>query len=239
MTMEGWEGFCAVEEMPGIWAVYFDCDDDGLKSKVAMGTRVLDIELTRREKKEAKPVPDPDAPTDLEEKMKQHKEQTAREEAEKAHFVATGRHPGAEPPSPSKPMATADSRTSQMSDTAKLEKIAEAMQSISFTNRANVKNDDMTTNAHVNAHAHAHAHAHANNDKDNRDDADGNSVAASFTTDFSVFSAAKKLAGNANSSGSHTAASSVWDRNGDSASVSDDGSYKKPYVEEAADDVSS
>ena len=83
MTCEGWEGFCAVEELPGIWALYYDRDDDGLRSKVAMGTRVLEVELTRREKKEPKPVPDPNAPKTVDEKMKQHQEQTAKEEAEK------------------------------------------------------------------------------------------------------------------------------------------------------------
>jgi hypothetical protein len=51
LTFEGWEGWCAVEELPGIWALYFDVDDDGLKSKVAPGTRVLELELSRKEKK--------------------------------------------------------------------------------------------------------------------------------------------------------------------------------------------
>ncbi|KAM5368662.1 hypothetical protein ACJZ2D_009434 [Fusarium nematophilum] len=91
MTVEGWEGFCAVEEMPGIWALYYDRDDDGLKSKVAMGSRVLEVELTRREKKEPKPVPDPEAPTNLDEKMKQHKEQTAREDEALRRFNISSR----------------------------------------------------------------------------------------------------------------------------------------------------
>jgi hypothetical protein len=51
LTFEGWEGWCAVEELPGVWALYFDVDDDGLKSKVAPGTRVLELELSRKEKK--------------------------------------------------------------------------------------------------------------------------------------------------------------------------------------------
>jgi hypothetical protein len=51
LTFEGWEGWCAVEELSGIWALYFDVDDDGLKSKVAPGTRVLELELSRKEKK--------------------------------------------------------------------------------------------------------------------------------------------------------------------------------------------
>ncbi|KAI9661752.1 MAG: hypothetical protein M1821_008991 [Bathelium mastoideum] len=51
MTFEGWEGFVAVEETPGLWAVSFDRDDDGLRGKVLPGTRVLEIELLRREKR--------------------------------------------------------------------------------------------------------------------------------------------------------------------------------------------
>ena len=51
MTLEGWEGFVAVEESPGVWALYFDRDDNGLESKVARGTRVLEVELWRREKR--------------------------------------------------------------------------------------------------------------------------------------------------------------------------------------------
>ncbi|KAI1777206.1 hypothetical protein F4818DRAFT_340890 [Hypoxylon cercidicola] len=87
MTLEGWEGFVAVEEFPGIWALYFDRDDDGLVTKVPMGTRVLEVELTRREKKERKPEPDPNQPQTLDEKMKQHKEQTQREEEERQEML--------------------------------------------------------------------------------------------------------------------------------------------------------
>ncbi|KAG8411705.1 hypothetical protein J3458_015292 [Metarhizium acridum] len=58
LTLEGWEGFAAVEESPGIWALYFDRDDDGLITKVPVGTRVLEVELYRREKKEPKPSGD-------------------------------------------------------------------------------------------------------------------------------------------------------------------------------------
>ncbi|OCK77201.1 hypothetical protein K432DRAFT_428185 [Lepidopterella palustris CBS 459.81] len=51
LTFDGFEGFCAVEEHPTIWALYFDRDDDGLRSKIPISTRVLEIELTRREKR--------------------------------------------------------------------------------------------------------------------------------------------------------------------------------------------
>lgn len=51
MTLEGWEGFVVVEEAPSLWALYFDRDDDGLRSKLGPGKRVLEIELWRREKR--------------------------------------------------------------------------------------------------------------------------------------------------------------------------------------------
>ncbi|KAF2798484.1 hypothetical protein K505DRAFT_189516, partial [Melanomma pulvis-pyrius CBS 109.77] len=51
LTLLGWEGWCAVEEFPTLWALYFDKDDDGLQSKVPIGTRILEVELTRKEKR--------------------------------------------------------------------------------------------------------------------------------------------------------------------------------------------
>ncbi|KAF2449103.1 hypothetical protein P171DRAFT_337884, partial [Karstenula rhodostoma CBS 690.94] len=51
LTFDGWEGWCAVEEAPARWALYFDRDDDGLRAKVGEGTRVLEIELCRKEKR--------------------------------------------------------------------------------------------------------------------------------------------------------------------------------------------
>jgi hypothetical protein len=51
LTFDGWEGWCAVEEYEGYWCLYFDVDDDGLKSKVPPGTRILEIELSRKEKR--------------------------------------------------------------------------------------------------------------------------------------------------------------------------------------------
>ncbi|KAI8723661.1 hypothetical protein NCS52_00222500 [Fusarium sp. LHS14.1] len=217
MTCEGWEGFCAVEELPGIWALYYDRDDDGLKSKVPMGTRVLEVELTRREKKEPKPVPDPTAPKTLDEKMKQHKADTAREEAEKASFLETGRHPGAEPPSPVLEPEQKTASPEPESEQAKRDRISEALRRLNLDTKHNKTQKTTETQ-------------------------DGNSIVTSITQDFSIFSAAKKLAEHANSSGSVTAASSVWDNkekgNHDSGSVSngsDEGSsYKRPTVEDAA-----
>ncbi|KAK9417456.1 hypothetical protein SUNI508_08816 [Seiridium unicorne] len=72
MTFEGWEGFVAVEETPGVWALYFDRDDDGLRSKFPPQTRILEVELTRREKKVEKPADD--AAQTLDEMMKQQKQ---------------------------------------------------------------------------------------------------------------------------------------------------------------------
>lgn len=54
LTFDGWEGWCAVEEAPGCWALYFDVEDDGLTSKVTPGTKVLELELSRKEKRFAR-----------------------------------------------------------------------------------------------------------------------------------------------------------------------------------------
>ncbi|KAI1466219.1 uncharacterized protein F4812DRAFT_461190 [Daldinia caldariorum] len=48
LTFAGWEGFLAVKE-GDFWALYFDVDEDSLKSKVKSDTPVLDIELLRVE----------------------------------------------------------------------------------------------------------------------------------------------------------------------------------------------
>ena len=53
MTFEGWEGFLAVREKKGEWAVYFDREDDGLKGKV-LGRRMLEVEIWRRERKKGR-----------------------------------------------------------------------------------------------------------------------------------------------------------------------------------------
>lgn len=54
VTFEGWEGFLAVEETPGsdLWALYFDCKDDGLRGDDQAGTqgkRMLELEIWRKE----------------------------------------------------------------------------------------------------------------------------------------------------------------------------------------------
>lgn len=50
---EGWEGFLAVEEKAGTWALYFDREDDGLKGKVPK-KRKVEVELSRKEMKQTK-----------------------------------------------------------------------------------------------------------------------------------------------------------------------------------------
>lgn len=54
LTFEGWEGFVAVEETEGsgLWALYFDVDDDGLRGEGRVGeqnVRMLALEIWRRE----------------------------------------------------------------------------------------------------------------------------------------------------------------------------------------------
>jgi len=55
LTLEQWEGFAAVKEEDGedigMWALYFDRDDDGLKGKIGEGRMVLEVELCRWEKR--------------------------------------------------------------------------------------------------------------------------------------------------------------------------------------------
>jgi len=51
ITLEGWEGFVAVREGPGNWALYFDRNDDGLEDVISSKTRSVEVELTRKEMK--------------------------------------------------------------------------------------------------------------------------------------------------------------------------------------------
>ncbi|KAI1455332.1 hypothetical protein F4805DRAFT_476859 [Annulohypoxylon moriforme] len=54
LTFAGWEGFFAVKD-GDFWALYFDVDQDNLKSKVKEGIPVLEVELIRTEMR-VKPV---------------------------------------------------------------------------------------------------------------------------------------------------------------------------------------
>jgi len=50
--MYKWEGFIAVEtEEPGMWGLYFDRYDDGLKGRVTEGRRTVEVEVLREEMK--------------------------------------------------------------------------------------------------------------------------------------------------------------------------------------------
>ena len=54
LTFQGWEGFIAVQEEDGdnMWALYFDCDDDGLTGHDGIGNqgkRMLEVEVWRKE----------------------------------------------------------------------------------------------------------------------------------------------------------------------------------------------
>lgn len=54
LTLEGWEGFVVVKEAPGLWALYFDKDDNALRDKVG-GKAVVEVELVRMELDEYHP----------------------------------------------------------------------------------------------------------------------------------------------------------------------------------------
>jgi len=53
LTLEGWEGFMAVREEKGVWALYFDINDNGLEGVVVKKT-MLEVELTRKEKRKGR-----------------------------------------------------------------------------------------------------------------------------------------------------------------------------------------
>ena len=57
LILDGWEGFVAVQQGDGTWALHFDRDDNGLKDKVQPGTRVLEVELWRVEKRRKRGEP--------------------------------------------------------------------------------------------------------------------------------------------------------------------------------------
>lgn len=54
VTLEGWEGFVAVREGPGNWALYFDRDDDALEGRFK---RSVEVTLSRKEMKKRKDQP--------------------------------------------------------------------------------------------------------------------------------------------------------------------------------------
>ncbi len=53
ITLEGWEGFMAVQEDDGSWALFFDRDDNGLRGKTS-SKKILEVEMTRKERRKRK-----------------------------------------------------------------------------------------------------------------------------------------------------------------------------------------
>ncbi|KAJ7580277.1 hypothetical protein C8J56DRAFT_962736 [Mycena floridula] len=47
LMLDGWEGFVALEESPGVWGLHYDRDDDHLR-KIRANRRVVEISLNRR-----------------------------------------------------------------------------------------------------------------------------------------------------------------------------------------------
>ncbi|KPM39772.1 hypothetical protein AK830_g6778 [Neonectria ditissima] len=214
MTLQGWEGFCAVEELPGIWSLFYDMDDNGLKGKIPMGTRILEVELTRREKKEPKPEPDLEVPTTLEEKWKAHKAETKEADHDREAFLSTGAQPGTVPvpaePAPAEPTSTDNATpTAQAPPAADPDTVKQKSEALSEAMRRLGLDVGLIPTT------------------------DAPSV---VTNHSSTWSGARKANDGHSSGDSATAASSVSGRNNDNASVSngsDDGVYKKPYVEDA------
>ncbi|KAJ7200761.1 hypothetical protein GGX14DRAFT_324000, partial [Mycena pura] len=48
VVLDGWEGIVAREETPGIWALYYDEDDDHLRQAHGSTGRVAEVGLQRR-----------------------------------------------------------------------------------------------------------------------------------------------------------------------------------------------
>ncbi|KAJ7200755.1 hypothetical protein GGX14DRAFT_536335 [Mycena pura] len=48
VVLDGWEGIVAREETPGVWALYYDEDDDHLAQAHGSAGRVAEVELQRR-----------------------------------------------------------------------------------------------------------------------------------------------------------------------------------------------
>ncbi|KAK7426983.1 hypothetical protein QQZ08_006581 [Neonectria magnoliae] len=221
MTLQGWEGFCAVEELPGIWSLFFDVDDNGLKGKIPMGTRILEVELTRREKKEPRPEPDVKVPTTLEEKWKAHKAETKEADHDREAFLATGAQPGTIPvPTDPTPAANATPTTNVT---------APADATPTAKDPPEVEPDAIKEKTE----ALSEAMRRLGLDVGLVPTTDAPSV---ITNHSSTWSGARKVHDGNSSGDSVTAASSVSGRHNDNASVSnvsDDGVYKKPYVEDA------
>ncbi|KAF7540608.1 hypothetical protein G7054_g1216 [Neopestalotiopsis clavispora] len=81
LTFGGWEGFLAVKE-GDFWALYFDLEQDGLKSKLQQeGTPVLEVELLRTEMR-VQPPPKPSEEEKPDEGQPQADDATAASQGE-------------------------------------------------------------------------------------------------------------------------------------------------------------
>ncbi|KAI1503413.1 hypothetical protein F5X99DRAFT_375163 [Biscogniauxia marginata] len=227
MTLEGWEGFAAVEEFPGIWALYFDRDDDGLVTKIPMGTRVLEVELTRREKKERKPEPDPNEAKTLDEMMKQHKEKVQKEEEEKQEFMRKQQEE----------LRLAEEQHAAMLLLQQQEQEQEQLQKQRQSTEAEHEPAPDTTPARLSQldldrlnferHAQSSVHEHPSHTMTRSPSA--------LTDNLSLWSAARRTGDNSDAD-SVTAVSSIGDRLEALAGPTQDSAYlpfyKKPYVED-------
>ncbi|KAG2164904.1 hypothetical protein VTO58DRAFT_107898 [Aureobasidium pullulans] len=84
LTFEGWEGFIIVQEDENsdLWALYFDRDDDGLRSEGRVGTqdkRMLEVEVSRKEKRRTKLTSDEERIDRIRDQMEKEKEQAQAE----------------------------------------------------------------------------------------------------------------------------------------------------------------
>ncbi|KEQ84812.1 hypothetical protein M438DRAFT_260862, partial [Aureobasidium pullulans EXF-150] len=80
LTFEGWEGFIIVQEDEDsdLWALYFDRDDDGLRSEGRVGTRdkrMLEVEVSRKEMRRTKLTSDEERIDRIRDQMEKEKEQ--------------------------------------------------------------------------------------------------------------------------------------------------------------------
>ncbi|KAK3940880.1 hypothetical protein QBC46DRAFT_287269 [Diplogelasinospora grovesii] len=99
LTLGGWEGFVVVREESGFWALYFDLENDRLRSRgVSTETAVIEVELIRREIRTQKPPPPPE-PEKKEEKQTEGKGETPEEAqsyAAKMNGVKNGQQVGSD-----------------------------------------------------------------------------------------------------------------------------------------------
>ena len=81
LMFQGWEGFIAVQENDGdeLWALYFDCEDNGLTGEGQIGNRrvrMLEVEVWRKEIKKGWE----DAMNERRERLEARKEAEGEEE---------------------------------------------------------------------------------------------------------------------------------------------------------------